>query len=82
MDLDPLIIAGRSFQSRLFIGTGKFPSTQALRETIAASGSEIVTDACFASHTLTPPPGHEINVPALPRILSKAHNTNSLMLDM
>lgn len=42
---DPLIIAGRKFNSRLMIGTGKFPSAQALREAIAASGSEIVTVA-------------------------------------
>lgn len=42
---DPLIIAGRSFNSRLMIGTGKFPSAAALREAIAASGSEIVTVA-------------------------------------
>lgn len=42
---DPLIIAGRPFSSRLMIGTGKFPSTEALREAIAASGSEIITVA-------------------------------------
>jgi thiazole synthase len=42
---DPLIIASRSFQSRLMIGTGKFPSTEALRQAIAASGSEIITVA-------------------------------------
>mgnify|MGYP003637613618 CR=1 FL=1 len=42
---DPLIIAGRSFNSRLMIGTGKFPSAQSLRESIAASGSEIITVA-------------------------------------
>jgi thiazole synthase len=42
---DPLIIAGRKFNSRLMIGTGKFPSAQALREAIAASGSDIVTVA-------------------------------------
>ena len=42
---DPLVIAGRSFGSRLMIGTGKFPSAQALRDAIAASGSEIVTVA-------------------------------------
>lgn len=42
---DFLTIAGRCFGSRLMIGTGKFPSAQALRETIAASGAEIVTVA-------------------------------------
>ncbi len=42
---DPLIIAGRTFTSRLMIGTGKFPSAAALRATIEASGAEIVTVA-------------------------------------
>lgn len=42
---DCLTIAGRSFRSRLLIGTGKFPSSAALREAIAASGAEIVTVA-------------------------------------
>ena len=45
MGNDPLVIAGRSFESRLMIGTGKFPSAAALREAIAASGAEIVTVA-------------------------------------
>ncbi len=42
---DSLIIAGRKFKSRLLIGTGKFPSAEALRKTIKASGAEIVTVA-------------------------------------
>ena len=42
---DLLTIAGRSFRSRLMIGTGKFPSAQALRAAIEASGAEIVTVA-------------------------------------
>jgi thiazole synthase len=42
---DELLIAGRNFQSRLFLGTGKFPSTDALRGAIAASGTEVVTVA-------------------------------------
>ncbi len=45
MNEDYLEIAGRRFQSRLMIGTGKFPSATALREAIEASGSEIVTVA-------------------------------------
>jgi thiazole synthase len=45
MPSDPLVIAGRSFQSRLMIGTGKFPGAQALRDAIAASGAEIITVA-------------------------------------
>ncbi|MBV8295665.1 MAG: thiazole synthase, partial [Acidimicrobiia bacterium] len=42
---DDLVIAGRSFASRLFLGTGKFPSNEALRATIDACGTETVTVA-------------------------------------
>ncbi len=41
----PLIIADRTFGSRLFLGTGKFSSIRAMEEAIAASGSEMVTVA-------------------------------------
>jgi thiazole synthase len=40
-----LNIADRTFKSRLLIGTGKFPSLEVMRESIAASGTEIVTVA-------------------------------------
>jgi thiazole synthase len=42
---DALVIAGREFNSRLFLGTGKFPSNQALRDAIDASGTQMVTVA-------------------------------------
>ncbi|MBE2179352.1 MAG: thiazole synthase [Chthoniobacterales bacterium] len=42
---DPLVIAGRTFRSRLLLGTGKFPSNETMREALAASGTEIVTVA-------------------------------------
>lgn len=42
---DPLVIAGRTFTSRLFLGTGKFPSLASLRDTIEACGTEMVTVA-------------------------------------
>jgi thiazole synthase len=41
----PLVIADRTFQSRLFLGTGKFPSPESMRDALAASGTEIVTVA-------------------------------------
>lgn len=41
----PLVIAGRSFQTRLLLGTGKFSSSGVMREAIEASGAEIVTVA-------------------------------------
>jgi len=40
-----LKIAGRSFQSRLLLGTGKFSSAQLMKDAVAASGCEIVTVA-------------------------------------
>ena len=43
--MDTLVIAGRTFRSRLFTGTGKFGSPQVMKEAILASGSELVTVA-------------------------------------
>src|SRR3954469_4260161 len=45
MESDDLRIADRDFGSRLFLGTGKFPSNASLRDAIDASGTEIVTVA-------------------------------------
>jgi thiazole synthase len=42
---DALRIAGRTFSSRLLLGTGGFPSLELLAEAIACSGSELVTVA-------------------------------------
>jgi thiazole synthase len=42
---DSLIIAGRRFNSRLLLGTGKFSSSELMRRSIEASGAEIVTVA-------------------------------------
>ena len=42
---DPLVIAGRSFASRLIVGTGKFGSFDVMRDALDASGTEIVTVA-------------------------------------
>jgi thiazole synthase len=40
-----LIIAGREFSSRLFVGTGKFASNALMAQAIAASGTQMVTVA-------------------------------------
>ena len=45
MPVQPLIIAGRTFRSRLLLGTGKFSSNQAMADALAESGTEIVTVA-------------------------------------
>ncbi|MFC1752507.1 thiazole synthase [Thermoproteota archaeon] len=42
---DKLIIAGREFESRLLLGTGKFASFHLLKSALQASGAEIVTTA-------------------------------------
>jgi thiazole synthase len=42
---DALVIAGRSFGSRLLVGTGKFAAHAVMRDSVLASGAEIVTVA-------------------------------------
>ncbi|MEM9137744.1 MAG: thiazole synthase, partial [Cyanobacteria bacterium P01_F01_bin.42] len=54
---DPLVIAGRSFQSRLMTGTGKYRSLEDMKTSIAASGCDIVTVA--VRRVQTQAPGHE-----------------------
>jgi thiazole synthase len=53
----PLIIAGRTFQSRLMTGSGKYRNFDEMRQSIAASGCEIVTVA--VRRVQTQAPGHE-----------------------
>jgi thiazole synthase len=43
--MDSLTIAGRTFRSRLIVGTGKYPSHEVMRECHEASGAEMVTVA-------------------------------------
>jgi thiazole synthase len=43
--MDDLVIAGRSFGSRLLLGTGKHPSMESMAASVAASATEIVTVA-------------------------------------
>jgi len=52
-----LTIAGRSFSSRLMTGTGKYPNLELMQQSIAASGSKIVTVA--VRRVQTKAPGHE-----------------------
>jgi thiazole synthase len=44
-ELRPLVIDGVELTSRLFLGTGKFPSPEVMAEAVLASGSELVTVA-------------------------------------
>jgi thiazole synthase len=45
MHSDSLIIAGRTFRSRLIVGTGKYPSHAVMADVHRASGTEMVTVA-------------------------------------
>jgi len=44
-EVEPLTIAGRTFRSRLFLGTGKYPDFQTMAAALEASGTEVVTVA-------------------------------------
>jgi thiazole synthase len=41
----PLVIGGHSFESRLFVGTGKYPDLEVMGRALAASGTQCVTVA-------------------------------------
>ncbi len=43
--MDKLVIAGKEFNSRLLVGTGKFASSKVMAQAIEKSGTEIVTVA-------------------------------------
>jgi len=53
----PLIIAGKTFQSRLMTGTGKYRSVEEMQQSVIASGCQIVTVA--VRRVQTKAPGHE-----------------------
>ncbi|MEY2467484.1 MAG: thiazole synthase, partial [Actinomycetota bacterium] len=75
MPSDPLVIAGREFGSRLFLGTGKFPSNESLRDAIVASGSEMVTVAMRRAD----PSADDDIVDALPSSVLLLTNTSGAM---
>ncbi|WP_445638620.1 thiazole synthase [Nostoc sp. DSM 114161] len=53
----PLVIAGKTFQSRLMTGTGKYRSIEEMQQSVTASECEIVTVA--VRRVQTKAPGHE-----------------------
>ncbi len=69
---DDLVIADRTFRSRLFLGTGKFPSGEALRDAIEASGTEVVT---VALRRIDPTAGEDI-LQAIPEPVLLLTNTS------
>ncbi len=52
-----LVIAGKTFQSRLMTGTGKYSSIEEMQQSVVASGCQIVTVA--VRRVQTKAPGHE-----------------------
>jgi thiazole synthase len=58
--VDPLVIAGRAYRSRLLVGTGKYRDFNETRDAIVASGAEIVTVAIRRTNL-----GQNANEPSL-----------------
>ena len=58
--VDPLIVAGRAYRSRLLVGTGKYRDFDETRAAIVASGAEIVTVAIRRTNI-----GQDANAPSL-----------------
>src|SRR5258706_1283516 len=67
---DPLIIAGRSYGSRLLTGTGKFRDLDETRRATEAAGAEIVTVAIRRTNI-----GQDKNAPNLLDVLSPSRYT-------
>lgn len=44
-ETDPLVLGGKTFRSRLLVGTGKYETLALMRDALDASGAEIVTVA-------------------------------------
>ncbi len=67
---DPLCIAGKNYDSRLLVGTGKYASLEQTRAAIEASGAEIVTVAVRRTNI-----GQRRDEPSLLDIISPAKYT-------
>jgi len=61
----PLVIAGRSFQSRLLVGSGKYKDLEETRLATEASGAEIITVAIRRTNI-----GQDPNEPSLLEVIS------------
>jgi len=67
---DPLVISGKTFHSRLLVGTGKYKDLNETREAIQASGAEIVTVAIRRTNI-----GQNANEPNLLDVISPERYT-------
>ena len=70
MSNDPLVIAGKSYGSRLLVGTGKYKDFAETRAAIDASGAEIITVAIRRTNI-----GQEPGQPSLLEVLPPAQFT-------
>jgi thiazole synthase len=70
MSTDSLIIAGKSYSSRLLVGTGKYKDFAKTREAIDASGAEIITVAIRRTNI-----GQEPGQPSLLEVLPPSQFT-------
>jgi thiazole synthase len=70
VDVDPLVIAGRTYSSRLLIGTGKYRDFDETRRAVEASGAEIVTVAIRRTNI-----GQNANEPSLLDVLPSSKYT-------
>ncbi|MBI3772419.1 MAG: thiazole synthase [Gammaproteobacteria bacterium] len=67
---DPLIVAGKAYQSRLLVGTGKYRDMEETRRAVEASGAEIITVAIRRTNI-----GQNPNEPSLLDVLPPSRYT-------
>ena len=70
MNPDPLVIAGKAYNSRLLVGTGKYRDFAQTRAAIDASGAEIITVAIRRTNI-----GQEPGQPSLLEVLPPSQFT-------
>jgi thiazole synthase len=68
--MDKLVVAGRTYSSRLLVGTGKYRDFDETRRAIEASGAEIVTVAIRRTNI-----GQNANEPSLLEVLPPSKYT-------
>ena len=70
MNQDPLVIAGKTYRSRLLVGTGKYKDFAETRAAVEASGAEIITVAIRRTNI-----GQEPGQPSLLEVLPPSRYT-------
>ena len=68
--VDPLLVAGRAYRSRLLVGTGKYKDFDQTRAAVVASGAQIVTVAIRRTNI-----GQDPNAPSLLDVLPPSEFT-------